>query len=466
MAEKQRTLKSEISISGVGLHTGEKVNITICPAPANHGYKFQRIDLPEQTIINADVDLVVATDRGTTLEFKGARIYTTEHILAAVYGCQIDNALIKIDAPEVPIMDGSSKLFVDAILATGYEEQDAEREYFELTENIPWEDTEKGIEFLAIPDSNYRLTVMVDYKSPVLGTQHASMYNLEQFNTEIAACRTFVFLRELEFLAQNNLIKGGDLDNAIVLVDRLDIPQEELDRLAKLLGKENLNISIEGIGVLNSTKLQFENEPARHKLLDIVGDLALVGKPIKAHILAARPGHFGNVRFAKVLKEQIKKQQNANRKFDLEKEPLYNIVDIERMLPHRYPFLMVDKIMEIQEESIIGVKNITMNEPIFTGHFPGNPVFPGVLQIEAMAQVGGIFALSKVEEPHLYSTYFMKINNVKFKQKVVPGDTIVFELNLISPIRRGLVEMSGKAYVNGKAVCEAEMLAQIIKDKV
>ena len=466
MSEKQRTLKSEISISGIGLHTGEKVNVTICPAPVNHGYKFQRIDLPEQTIINADADLVVATDRGTTLEYKGARVYTTEHILAAIYGCQIDNVLIKIDAPEIPIMDGSSKLFVDAILATGFEEQEAEREYFELTENIPWEDAEKGIEFLAIPDSNYRLTVMVDYKSPVLGTQHASMYNLEQFNTEIAACRTFVFLRELEFLAQNNLIKGGDLDNAIVLVDRLDIPQEELDRLAKLLGKENLKISIEGIGVLNSTKLQFENEPARHKLLDIVGDLALVGKPIKAHILAARPGHSGNVRFAKVLKDQIKKQQNANRKFDLEKEPLYNIVDIERMLPHRYPFLMVDKIMEIQEESIIGVKNITMNEPIFTGHFPGNPVFPGVLQIEAMAQVGGIFALSKVEEPHLYSTYFMKINNVKFKQKVVPGDTLVFELNLMSPIRRGLVEMSGKAYVNGKVVCEAEMLAQVIKDKV
>ena len=466
MSEKQRTLKSEISISGIGLHTGEKVNVTICPAPVNHGYKFQRIDLPEQTIINADADLVVATDRGTTLEYKGARVYTTEHILAAIYGCQIDNVLIKIDAPEIPIMDGSSKLFVEAILATGFEEQDAEREYFELTENIPWEDAEKGIEFLAIPDTNYRLTVMVDYKSPVLGTQHASMYNLEQFNTEIAACRTFVFLRELEFLAQNNLIKGGDLDNAIVLVDRLDIPQEELDRLAKLLGKENLKISIEGIGVLNSTKLQFENEPARHKLLDIVGDLALVGKPIKAHILAARPGHSGNVRFAKVLKDQIKKQQNANRKFDLEKEPLYNIVDIERMLPHRYPFLMVDKIMEIQEESIIGVKNITMNEPIFTGHFPGNPVFPGVLQIEAMAQVGGIFALSKVEEPHLYSTYFMKINNVKFKQKVLPGDTVVFELNLISPIRRGLVEMSGKAYVNGKVVCEAEMLAQVIKDKV
>jgi UDP-3-O-[3-hydroxymyristoyl] N-acetylglucosamine deacetylase/3-hydroxyacyl-[acyl-carrier-protein] dehydratase len=306
---------------------------------------------------------------------------------------------------------------------------------------------------------------MVDYNSPVLGTQHASMYNLEQFNSEIASCRTFVFLRELEFLATHNLIKGGDLDNAIVLVDRLDISQEKLDRLAKLLGKEDLKISIDGLGVLNSTKLQYENEPARHKLLDIVGDLALIGKPIKAHILAARPGHSGNVRFAKVLKEQIKKQQNAGRKFDLEKEPLYTTVDIEKMLPHRYPFLMVDKILEIQEESIIGVKNITMNEPIFTGHFPGNPVFPGVLQIEAMAQVGGIFALSKVDEPHLYSTYFMKINNVKFKQKVVPGDTVVFELNLTSPIRRGLVEMSGKAYVNGKVVCEAEMLAQIIKDK-
>lgn len=466
MAEYQRTLKSEIKISGVGLHTGEKVNVIICPAPENHGYKFQRIDLPEQPIIKADVDLVIATDRGTTLEFKGARVYTTEHILAALYGCQVDNALIKIDAPEVPIMDGSSKLFVDAILATGFEDQSAEREYFELTENIPWEDTEKRIEFLAIPDVNYRVTVMVDYNSPVLGTQHASMHQLAEFNTEIAGCRTFVFLRELEFLATHNLIKGGDLENAIVLVDRLDISQEELDRLAKLLGKEDLKISIDGLGVLNSTKLQYENEPARHKLLDIVGDLALVGKPIKAHILAARPGHSGNVRFAKVLKEQIKKQQNANRKFDLEKEPLYTTVDIEKMLPHRYPFLMVDKIMEIKEESIIGVKNITMNEPIFTGHFPGNPVFPGVLQIEAMAQVGGIFALSKVDEPHLYSTYFMKINNVKFKQKVVPGDSVVFELNLMSPIRRGLVEMSGKAYVNGKVVCEAEMLAQVIKDKV
>ncbi len=465
MTEKQRTLKESIVFNGVGLHTGEAVTMEICPATDNHGYKFQRVDLENQPIIKADVDFVVATDRGTTLEQNGARVYTTEHVLAALYACQVDNALIKINGPEIPIMDGSAILFVNEIERVGFEEQKAEREYFELNENIPWEDLEKGIEFLAIPDVNYRLTVMVDYNSPVLGTQHASMYQLSDFKKEIAKCRTFVFLRELEYLASNNLIKGGDLDNAIVLVDRTDVAQEELDRLAKLLGKEKLQISIDGIGVLNSTKLQYENEPARHKLLDIVGDLALVGKPIKAHILAARPGHSGNVRFAKVLKEQIKKQQNQGRHFDLTKNPIYDINDIERILPHRYPFLMVDKIIEIHENSILGVKNITMNEPQFTGHFPGNPIFPGVLQIEAMAQVGGIFALTKVEDPHLYSTYFMKIDNVRFKQKVMPGDAVVFELVLNSPIRRGLVEMTGKAYVNGKVVSEASMLAQIIKDK-
>ena len=465
MADYQHTLKDIVKIVGVGLHTGEKVNLEIHPAPENSGFKFQRIDLPNEPQIKADVDFVISTDRGTTLEQNGARVYTTEHVLAALVGCGVDNALIKLDAPEIPIMDGSSLPFVHAIQHVGVKQQTAVREYFELSENIPWEDLDKGIEFLAIPDVNYRITVMVDYKSPVLGTQHASMYHIGEFNEQIASCRTFVFLRELEFLASNNLIKGGDLDNAIVLVDKVDVPQEELNRLAKLLGKESLKVSIDGIGVLNSTKLQYENEPARHKLLDIVGDLALVGKPIKAHILAARPGHSGNVRFAKVLKEQIKKQSNEGRKFDLTKDPLYTINDIEKMLPHRYPFLMIDKIMEIHENSIIGVKNITMNEPIFTGHFPGNPVFPGVLQLEAMAQTGGIFALSKVEDPHLYSTYFMKIDKVKFKQKVLPGDTIVFELKLISPIRRGLVEMEGKAYVNGKVVCEAEMLAQVIKDK-
>jgi UDP-3-O-[3-hydroxymyristoyl] N-acetylglucosamine deacetylase/3-hydroxyacyl-[acyl-carrier-protein] dehydratase len=466
MSEKQRTLKGIVKVNGIGLHTGLEVNLEIHPAADHHGYKFQRIDLDGKPIIKADVDFVVSTERGTTLEQNNAKVHTTEHVLAALYGCQVDNALITVDGPEIPIMDGSSLKFVEAIEEIGYEDQKAERIYFELSENIPWEDEEKGIEFLAIPDQNYRLTVMVDYQSPALGTQHASMYNIGQFKSEISMCRTFVFLKELEFLAKNNLIKGGDLDNAIVMVERPQVSQEELSKLAKLLGKEDLKISVEGIGVLNSTKLQFENEPARHKLLDIVGDLALIGKPIKAHILAARPGHYGNVEFAKVLKAQIKKQQAKGKNFDLTKEPLYDINDIEKMLPHRFPFLMVDKIMEITDDSIWGVKNITMNEPIFTGHFPGNPVFPGVLQIEAMAQVGGIFALSKVEEPHLYSTYFMKINNVKFKQKVVPGDSVVFELTLMSPIRRGLVEMSGKAYVNGKEVAESEMLAQIVKDRV
>lgn len=466
MSEKQRTLKGIVKVNGIGLHTGLEVNLEIHPAADHHGYKFQRIDLDGKPIIKADVDYVVSTERGTTLEQNNAKVHTTEHVLAALYGCQVDNALITLDGPEIPIMDGSSLKFVEAIEEIGYEDQKAERIYFELSENIPWEDEEKGIEFLAIPDVNYRLTVMVDYQSPALGTQHASMYNIGQFKSEISKCRTFVFLKELEFLAKNNLIKGGDLDNAIVMVERPQVSQEELSKLAKLLGKEDLKISVEGIGVLNSTKLQFENEPARHKLLDIVGDLALIGRPIKAHILAARPGHYGNVEFAKVLKAQIKKQQANGKNFDLTKEPLYDINDIEKMLPHRFPFLMVDKIMEITDDSIWGVKNITMNEPIFTGHFPGNPVFPGVLQIEAMAQVGGIFALSKVEEPHLYSTYFMKINNVKFKQKVVPGDSVVFELTLMSPIRRGLVEMSGKAYVNGKEVAESEMLAQIVKDRV
>lgn len=465
MAEKQKTLAGEIKLSGVGLHTGELVNLTICPAPEKHGYKFQRVDLDSKPIIKADPDNVVSTARGTTLEEKGAKVYTTEHVLAALYAMQIDNALIQLDAPEVPIMDGSAQIFVNAIRKVGLVEQDAEREYFELDENIKWEDPEKGTEFLAVPDKEYRVTVMVDYNSPVLGTQHASMFKISDFEKEIAPCRTFCFLKELEYLATNGLIKGGDLDNAIVLVERADISNEELDRLAKILGKERLSISVNTIGTLNNTKLHFENEPARHKLLDIIGDLALIGKPLRGHILAARPGHGGNVQFAKILKEHAKKAITKPKQFNLDRDPLYDTVAIEKMLPHRYPFLLVDKVMEITDTTIIGVKNITMNEPQFTGHFPGNPIFPGVLQIEAMAQCGGVFALSKVEEPHLYSTYFMKIDGVKFKSMVRPGDTVVFELNLLSPIRRGLVNMGGKGYVNGKVVVEAEMLAQVVKDK-
>ncbi len=465
MNTKQHTLNEAISFKGVGLHTGKPVNLTIEPADENFGYKFQRVDLEGQPIIPADADLVTDTQRGTTLEKNGAKVCTTEHVLASLYGMQIDNALIKVDNEEMPIMDGSAVEFVKEIERVGAKEQSADRDFFEFRENQPFECLEKGVEMLAIPYDDFRITVMVDYNSEVLGTQHASMYEITEFKDDIAPCRTFVFLRELEALAKAGLIKGGDIDNAIVLVERDNVPQEELDNLAKLLGKEDHKIQIKG-NTLNNIKLKFLNEPARHKLLDIIGDLALVGKPIKGHILAARPGHSGNTSFAKIIKNLMKAQAKLGKQFDLTKEPLYTITDIEKMLPHRYPFLLVDKVMEITEDGIVGVKNITMNEPQFTGHFPGNPVMPGVLQIESMAQVGGIFALSKVEDPEFYSTYFMKIDNVKFKQKVVPGDTVVFELKLISPMRRGLVHMGGKAYVNSQVVMEAEMLAQVVKDRV
>ena len=467
MSEKKRTLKNPVTVSGVGLHTGESATLSIMPADENYGYKFQRIDIEGKPIIEADCELVVDTSRGTTLGKNGVKVSTVEHVLAALVGSQIDNAHIEINGPEVPIMDGSAQPFIEAIEKAGYIEQDAEREYFVLDHTLTYEDTEKQVEMLMVPSEDYRLTVMVDYKSDVLGTQHASMYNIGEFKTEISKCRTFVFLHELEMLMKHGLAKGGDLNNAIVIVSQ-DITQEKLDELARLFNKPSMKVV--GKGVLNNLKLQYQNEPARHKLLDIVGDMALAGMPLKAHILSARPGHAGNVAFAKKVKELIKAQKAKKKagivQFDLNKDPLYNINDITKMLPHRYPFLMVDKVMEMDSSSIIGVKNVSFNEPFFQGHFPDNPVFPGVLQIEAMAQVGGIFALSQVPDPEFYSTYFMKIDGVKFKQKVLPGDTVVFKLVLESPIRRGLVNMRGVAYVNGKEVCEATMLAQVIKDKL
>jgi len=462
MSDKQRTIRKAVSISGVGLHTGKPVTLTFNPAPEHHWYKFQRIDLDGQPIIDADAELAVDTSRGTTLEKNGAKVHTTEHVLSALMGLGIDNCLIQVTGPEMPIMDGSAIKFIEILEEAGIEEQQAEREYFELTENLTFEDPIKKVEMLAVPQDDFRVTVMVDYGSEVLGTQHASMYKMEEFKNEIAPSRTFVFLRELEMLLEHNLIKGGDLDNAIVLVDS-DISEEKLNHLRKVFNKPN--VEVKGQGVLNNTKLRFFNEPARHKLLDIVGDLALVGKMMKIHVLAARPGHAGNVEFAKKLKALAKKQKTEKDypKVDLNKAPLLNITDIMKILPHRQPMLMIDKIMELSSEHVIGVKNVTLNEEFFKGHFPDNPVMPGVMLIEAMAQCGGVLVLKTVPDPENYLTFFMRIDGVKFKQKVIPGDTVVFSLNLVTPIRRGICHMRGVAYVSNKPVMEAEMMAQIVK---
>ncbi|MBL7894206.1 MAG: bifunctional UDP-3-O-[3-hydroxymyristoyl] N-acetylglucosamine deacetylase/3-hydroxyacyl-ACP dehydratase [Bacteroidia bacterium] len=462
MSDKQHTIKQKVSVTGVGLHTGKKVTLTFNPAPENHWFKFQRTDVEGQPIIEADADLVVDTSRGTTLEKNGVRVHTTEHVLAALVGLGIDNCLIQVDGPEMPIMDGSSWKFIEALEAAEIVEQDAEREYFELTENLTYEDPIKKVEMLAVPQETFRVTVMVDYNSEVLGTQHAGMYHIGEFKEEISKCRTFVFLHELEALLAHNLIKGGDLDNAIVLVEN-ELPKEKLDHLKKLFNKEH--VEVKGRGVLNNTKLHFYNEPARHKLLDIVGDLALAGKPMKIHVLAARPGHAGNVAFAKKIKEVMKKQKNERMvpKLDLTATPVCNVRDIQTILPHRPPFLMVDKILELTPEYVIGVKNVTMTEFWTAGHFPDEPIMPGVLIVEALAQTGGVLCLKTVPDPENYQTYFLKIENAKFKQKVVPGDTLVFRMDLVDPIRRGMCHMKGLAYVGNKLVCEADMTAQIVK---
>lgn len=457
----QHTIANTISISGVGIHSGQSVNITIEPADPNTGIIFQRIDIEGQPTVKADVDFVTETKRSTSLSNNGATVNTIEHLLAAFIGCEIDNALIKIDGPELPILDGSSRPFVEALEKTGSKKQEAIKTWYTIDHNIYFTDEDKKVEMVAMPANDYRINTLIDFNSPVLGTQHAQLKNVKDFNEEIACCRTFSFFHELEFLLKNNLIKGGDLNNAIVVVDK-PVTDEQLETLSKAFGKEKFSITNEGY--LNNLQLRFPNEPARHKLLDLVGDLALVGMPFKAHIIANRPGHASNVEFAKKIKEHIKKNRlKANvPPYYPEKPPVHDVTAIEKILPHRYPFLLVDKIIELTDTMIVGVKNVTYNEPYFTGHFPGNYVMPGVLQIEALAQCGGVLAIPKNTEDK-YDTYFLKVDNCKFKQKVVPGDTLLLKMELKSPIRRGICEMRGTIFVGSKIVCEADLTAQIVK---
>jgi len=458
---KQTTIGTEVSLTGVGLHTGKEVKMTFKPAPVNNGFTFIRVDLEGQPVIEADANYVVNTQRGTNLEKLGVKIQTSEHVLAAFVGCDVDNVIIELNASEPPIMDGSSKYFVEAIEKAGVVEQEAERKYYVVKEVISFTDESTGSEILVMPSDDYQVTAMVDFGTKVLGTQNATMKNISDFKTEIADSRTFSFLHELESLLENGLIKGGDLNNAIVYVDK-EISASTMENLKVAFGKEK--ITVKPNGILDNLTLHYPNEAARHKLLDVIGDLALIGTRIKGKVIANKPGHFVNTQFAKKMSKIIKiEQRNHVPVYDLNQEPLMDVNKIMSMLPHRPPFLLIDKIFELSDTHVVGQKNVTMNEPFFVGHFPDAPVMPGVLIVEAMAQCGGILVLSTVPDPDNYLTFFMKIDNVKFKHKVLPGDILVFKCDLITPIRRGICHMQANAYANGKLVAEAELMAQIAK---
>ncbi|ETK00759.1 hydroxymyristoyl-ACP dehydratase [Tannerella sp. oral taxon BU063 isolate Cell 2] len=460
--QKQKTLASEFSLQGKGLHTGLDIHITFKPAPENHGYQIRRTDLEGALIVEALAENVINTQRGTVVGKKDVQISTIEHAMAALYAWEVDNCLIEVDAPEFPILDGSAHPFSEGIRSVGLTEQNAPRDYYIVRHKMEVKDEKTGSSLTILPDDRFSMNVLIDFDSPVLSNQYATLSDLSQFADEIAASRTFVFVREIEMLLQNGLIKGGDLDNAIVIYDR-EMPQVELDRIADELGLPHKSVC--ELGYVNNKPLAYANEPARHKLLDVIGDLALIGKPIKGHIIATRPGHKINNQLAQVIRKDIKLNSIQAPVYDPNREPLMDINRIRELLPHRYPFLLVDKIIEIGGDYIVGIKNVSVNEPFFQGHFPQEPIMPGVLLVEAMAQTGGLLVLNSVDEPERYSTYFMKIDGVKFRQKVVPGDTLIFRLQLISPIRRGISTMKGYVFVGEKVVCEAEFMAQIVKNK-